>query len=396
VTLGAGLALTGCVLLVFSLADAMDRVRSVEMRQSLASALAEPPGSGLGIDVDSMVDLLRVLVLVSAGLAAAGAVLAGFAFARHRGARVALSVTSVLLLLTATFVSGLLPILVAVAVTMLWSQDARDWFAGRAPRPVGPSPSPAAAPHDGVEPPAQAAPSAPSPSPSPTSAPAPGVGAAWQQQPQPGGPPPSYAYPYPPQPASSGRPRAVALAAGLTWAFAGVTTLFLLLLLLTLAATPSQLVTELQRNPRVAQQGYSRRELLGVLWVTGALGLFWCLSAMVLAVLAFRRVNAARIALVVSCVFTVVVGSLSLIGVLHAVAAVLCGVLLLRGPASRWYAGRADQPAYGGPQGPSGPPQSGPPQSGPPPDSPPPSGPPPPAEHPADDRRTTGGKPPVW
>jgi hypothetical protein len=378
VTLGAGLALAGCVLLLVSLVDAMQRVRSVEMRASLATALSRSPGSGLGIGVDQMVDILRGLVMVSAALAAAGAVLAGFAFARHRGARVALSVTAVLLLFTATFVSGLLPVVVAVAVTMLWSQEARDWFAGRSPRTAGPSAF--ATPRDGAgpqagppAPPRADAPTAPAAAPTtdpttdPTTAPTPALSYP-AASPHPDGPGQPYASPYAPR--SSGRPRSVALAAGLTWAFAGLTTLFLLLVVLTLAASPTQLLTELERNPQIAAQGYSRRQLLAALWVVSALGLFWCLSAIVLAALAFRRVNAARIALVVSCGCTVVVGVFSVAGVLHAVAAGCCGVLLLLGTSRQWYEGRP-----GGPQGP--PPSWG---------SPP--GP--------DERRPDQGSPPVW
>jgi hypothetical protein len=136
----------------------------------------------------------------------------------------------------------------------------------------------------------------------------------------------------------------------------------------------------------VADQGYSRRELLAALWVLSAVGLFWCLSAIVLAALAYRRVNAARIALVVSCGCTVVVGVGTLVGVLHAVAAASCGVLLLLGTTRRWFDGHPDGSLPGGPQGPS--------SWGPPPSQQPSqqqSQPPAPGEQPPGD-----GRPPVW
>ncbi len=65
--------------------------------------------------MDQVVDLLRGVVLFSGALAAAGTVLAVFALQRHRGARIGLSVVAVLMLFSATFVSGILPVLVAVA-----------------------------------------------------------------------------------------------------------------------------------------------------------------------------------------------------------------------------------------------------------------------------------------
>ena len=144
VTLGGLLALTGCALtgLQHARLDGPGAVggdaRSVER------VLTDPPGSGLGIDVD---DRRRAAPRHGAGhrrLAAAGVVLAAYTLGRHRGARIGLSITAVLMLFTATFVSGLLPVVVAIGATMLWSRDAREWFSGRPSRPDPPAPAPSA------------------------------------------------------------------------------------------------------------------------------------------------------------------------------------------------------------------------------------------------------------
>jgi hypothetical protein len=324
VTLGAGMALVSCVLLVFNMLDSMPRMRSIEMRETVREALTTSPGSGLGIEVDTVLGLLRVAVLVTGGLAAAGAVLAIFCLQRHHGARIGLGVTALLLLLTGTFVSGLLPLVVALGAAMLWGREARDWFAGHAPRPdphaVSASVSAPARPPVPAAPAAQAAPAAP----------------AAQASPAP------YAWPGPaaaPDVRSS-RPVPVTVAACLTWAFSALTMLFLFLVLLLLLADPGQLLRALQDNPQIAAAGYTDRDLLGLMWVIVSVGLFWCLAAVALAVLAFRRVNLGRIGLALSAVLTGVFGAITLVGLLHAMAALATIVLLFSRGAGQWYAGK--------------------------------------------------------
>ena len=117
------------------------------------------------------------------------------------------------------------------------------------------------------------------------------------------------------------RPVSVTLACSMTWVFAGLTLLFLALLVLTLVTQQSQLVDELQRNPEVASRGYTSRDLISFLWLAATVGIVWSLSAIALAVLAFRRVQLGRVGLVVSAAVSAVVGVLSLVGIVHAVAA---------------------------------------------------------------------------
>ena len=394
VTMGSGLALVSCLLLVLSMLDAMARMRSVETRRSVEEALSTPPGSGLGIEVETVLTLLRGMVLLTGGLAAAGVVLAVFTLQRHRGARVGLTVVAVVMLLTATFVSGLLPVVVAIGALMLWSREARDWFSGAParsdphvstpssvsstarssgapgstgstgstaatwPPPLegGPS-SPPAAPQQGEEP----GPDRPSSSPwtqpagQPYGQPVPPPYGQPGEQPygqpvpppygqqggQPYGQVPGSSYGWPSGgPGAPRRPVPVAVAAWLTWVFSGITMLFLLLLVVVLMADQDQLVAAMRDNPQLEANGYTTQQLLGALWVISAIGLFWCLSAIVLAVLAYRRVNAGRIGLVVSAGFAGLLGVVTVVGLVHAVAAFGTVVLLFTGGANRWYAGQ--------------------------------------------------------
>lgn len=347
VTVAGVMAAAACLLLVFTLFDAMAQVRSADMRDTVDAFLRKPPGNGLGLDAAAVVDLLRGLVLFSGALAAAGAVLAIFALQRHRGARIGLSVAAVLLLFSATFVAGFLPVVIAVATTMLWRQEARDWFDGREPQP---RPARATSPSAGPTPPGLAAWQPPSGSGAGASddkpAPATYPLGTWPAQGQPGG------YPSAPLGQPSRRPTSVTVAAWLTWVSAGIIAFVFLLVVLTLLVQRDQLLAELHKNAQFADLGLTNQQVLGIFWVTSAVCVFWAFSAMALAVLAFRRVNLGRIGLAISaglagavCLFAVPFGWP------HAVAAFATVVLLFRGGANQWYAGRDVPP--GPPQPPT-------------------------------------------
>jgi hypothetical protein len=130
------------------------------------------------------------------------------------------------------------------------------------------------------------------------------------------------------------------------------------------------MIGELQSNPAIGDLNRSARELLAALWVFSAIGMFWSLAAAVLALLAFRRVQVARAALLVSSGATVVVGVLTLAGLFHAMAAVAVIVLLLGPRTNAWFRSAGTPPP-------------------PPAWRPPPQRPPPPP-------KGRGPKPPVW
>ena len=134
VTVAAGIGLVGCLVLVIDLFDTMAHTRTVDARDGIASFLSKPPGDGLGLSVDQVLELWRVVLLLSGALAAAAFVMGIFLIQRHNGARIGFTVAAGLLLLAMPAV-GVVPVVLAVAATGLWSEAARDWFAGRAPRP---------------------------------------------------------------------------------------------------------------------------------------------------------------------------------------------------------------------------------------------------------------------
>jgi len=357
VTIAGVMATAACLLLVVSLFDSMAMVRSADVRKRIADQLSRPPGNGLGLDPAAVVEMLRALVLVSGALAAAGAVLSIFVLQRHKGARVGLSVIAVLMLFSASFVSGLLPILVAVAASMLWGREARDWFAGRPPRPAVEPPGVLNGPSDVSDDAPGRAPAGMSawqpgpPADRPESGPAPATrpyGTA------PAAYPPQQGYLSAPYASRRARPAPVAVAAWLTWVFSGLVAMFFMLGVLTILADHEALVGAMQRNARVAEQGFSARELLGFLWITCAVGIFWSLASMSLAVLAYRRLEIGRVVLTISAAVAGLAGLVAVpVGWLPAAAAITCVVLLNRPSVRAWFAGQDVPPRP--PRGPSGP-----------------------------------------
>lgn len=370
------MAAVACLLLVVSLFDAMTQIRSTETRGSVRELLSQPPGSGLGLDVEGVIGILRGVVLLSGALAAAGAILAVYCLRRHRGARVGLSVVAVLMLFSTTFVAGLLPVVVALAASMLWRREARDWFDGVEPRPqAAPWQQPSSGAdrdppatratwqpqqtdqHTGQQPedPGQQPPAPPASSHAfGTAGPGQPPGASW--------PPPGFA-PGVTMARGARRPASVTAAAWLTWVMCGLTTMLLAMMVLTLLAQQDQLLAELRKNPEIAERDFSSDQLLGALWVFSAVGIFWSMAAMVLAALAFNRVRAGQVGLVVSAAAAAVLGVLLVVGLLHAAAAVATVVLLLRGSANRWFAGEdwsGPGPAPGSTSAPDPAQQSGP------------------------------------
>ncbi len=93
--------------------------------------LTSPTGEGLGITMSQALTSMRVGLMVAGACAAAAAVLGFYVLKPNRGARLALSILAVPILLTAPLTGGITGALVVVATLMLWTGPARDWFAGR-------------------------------------------------------------------------------------------------------------------------------------------------------------------------------------------------------------------------------------------------------------------------
>jgi hypothetical protein len=308
VTLAGWLIMVGSAVVVFSAFERVSGLRSLESQEAVADFLSEPPGEGLGLSVDQVLDLIRLLSLVAAACATAAAILGYWVLQRSKGARLGLTFLAPPLLLTGIATGGLVSSLVAAAAVMLWLQPARSWFEGRPP---------------------PEAPAAPAATPPPQTV-------AWPDE-EPG--------PAPPVAPRPGRPPAVVWACVLTWACCALVVFGLGATVLVLLVAPDLLFDELHRqNPDLADQGLSDSEIRAASFATAGLFLPWCLAAVGFAVQAFRRVAWGRRALLISAG---VAGGVSLLGmfasaimVLPFVAAVVTVALLSRPEVGAWFRDR--------------------------------------------------------
>jgi hypothetical protein len=229
---------------------------------------------------------------------------------RSRAARLGITMLAVPLFLTGFVTGGFLSSLVAASAVLLWLQPARDWFDGVTRPPVAagvPTPPRAVSP---------AAPAAPAPPSSPTA---------------------------PVTSAPVRRPAAVVWACCLTWVCSTVTVLSMVASAVALALEPDRLFDEARRqNPDLASQGVTDDVLATVAYLMIAGIVLWCVAAIVVAVLVFRRIGWARIVLVVSaavtaalCLVGSAVGAFLLAAPLLASVATL--VLLLRADSRPWF-----------------------------------------------------------
>lgn len=370
-TMAGGFVIGGSVLLLLTVFDTFTSLQSVEMREEVTEVLSSPTGKGLGISVGEALSLMRGGLMVAAACAAAAAVLGVYALQRHRGARIALSVLAVPILLTAPLTGGLVGALVVVATVMLWSGPARDWFAGRpvrqpAERPVPspatgalPPPQPPPAPQppasgqyptgpadelqDGAQggaqgdaPAARISTTGTSTTPAATS----GFGERTLQQSQEPRQHHSHAGPRTGSTAmdSSAVPRTVKVACALTWVFSGVVALLYAGVLIALAVAQDRIVDYFTRTPEWERANLEPGLLLPALWLGGLMFLGWAVGACVLAWFTWRRQNWARWLLVASAGTAVVVALFAFpFGLVHQIACVAVIVCLASASAKQWF-----------------------------------------------------------
>ncbi len=337
VTLSATLVIAGSVLLVLSIFERLGDLRSLETRTDIQRFLSEPPGSDLGVGLESVLTLMRTVSMVAAGLATAAAILGYHVLKRNRGARIGLGVLAIPLFLCGLVTGGFLASVVAASVAMLWLQPSRSWFHGDQP------PTEDADEASG----GSSARSSTRPGPSSSDLPLlpplePPVGAAGRQQAPPAWTPYASSEPWLQQRRPS-RPGSLVTACIVTWATCALAGLFAILMVAVLAADPEGLAAEMHRqNPSLADEGITDATMRTVAWVVGLGSLAWALVSSVLAVLAFQGVRWARLALVVSAGAVAIVclaGSLiSPVLAAPGALAALTAVLLLRPAVQRWFA----------------------------------------------------------
>ena len=368
VTFAAGLIMVGSVFVVLTVFERIAGLQSLETQQSVEKFLSEPPGDGLGIGVQGVLDILRVLAMVAGGCAAAMGVLGYSVLQRSRGARIALTVLAVPLFVSGMVTGGFMSSVVVASAVMLWFPPARDWFdgvtreperPGRPPRPPGRGP-PSRDRADEAVPGRSGATGAGG---SQVGAGGSGATDAGQRDAARHGAPPAYpgfgtapapgqasapAWPPAPPVAGSGpstatRPNAVVAACVLTWVMSGLAVVMMAISVAVLVEQPrAGLRRAGQAEPRARRPGVSERVLVDATYVLAAVVVVWSLVAIALAVLVFRRVGWARPVLMASagvagllCLLAVVVGQVL---VLVPLAACVTTVALLARPESTtWF-----------------------------------------------------------
>lgn len=332
VTLAAGMIMAGSALVVVSVFERLAGLHGLETQESIQGFLDAQPGTGLGLDVEGVLAIIRVVSMVAAGCAAAAGVLGYHVLRGNRGARLGVTLLAVPLFFSGLVAGGFLSSLVAASAVMLWLEPSRDWFDGR----------PARTPAEHDRPPAQPETPPAGPPPPPRAAPRPQEGFGSVA-------PGSATSTVPPyagvtiRVAPAGRPDAVLWACLLTWIFSALAALAMTALALVVLASPDLFFDELRRqDPDLGRDAMSDAALATAIYVTAAVTLTWSAVAAVLAVLVFRQVGWARVALVVCAAGAAAICLLGALGSLVMVAPLLaCGAtvaLLLRREVRAWVA----------------------------------------------------------
>ena len=339
VTVAGWMIIAGSAAVVLTVFQQIAGLHSIDTREAVERVLGQPPFDGLGMSVDEVLSLIRVLSMIAAACATATAILGWHVLQRSRSARVALSILALPLFVTGLGTGAILSTAVAVAVVLLWMQPARDWFDGRW-RPAPPAAESRPAVRDAVPPPAgqqQPPPYAAWPPPQ----------ASWPPPPGPPAPvaPPQVAW-APPGPQAVRRPGAVVAAVVLTWLCSLLLGGLFVIGAVWLVATPDTLMDELTRqNPELVRDGTVTVDMVrATLVVMAAVVAAWVLVACVTAFFVLRGARWARVVLLVSAgaaglglLIGTVVNPVLVLPLLGAVAVF---ALLLRRDVGAWFASR--------------------------------------------------------
>jgi hypothetical protein len=303
VTVACLIVMLGSVFVILLMWDRISNLHNLATRQALQSFVQRSDLHGAGVDVGGLLTTVKVLSMICAAFAVAMVVQGWHATTRSRSARLALTVLTVPLFLTALVGDGFVGSAaatfwasgVAAAVATLWLGPNRVWFGDPAP-----AQNPAQTPTAGRTDYAQAPFTYPTPAPprQPDQAP-PSAGSptTWA-------PPPVSAYDVPgthPARPPSARPRALLWACLLTWLCTGLAATGLAVSIAMMSSDSDSVMHDLyQRDPQLADQGLSQHAVLAMLYVISALVLVAAVAAAVFAILVFLRHHWAWYALIVS------------------------------------------------------------------------------------------------
>jgi hypothetical protein len=362
VTLASVVAGVGASLVLVNIFSVMADWGSASVREEVEDALDGGPLGPAEISVDTALNLLRIMLMVVASGCVAAVVFAVYTIRRHRAARIGLTVLAGgwAVLSLALGLAGLLLAAIAVGcVILLWSAEARTWFAAGTPSrvaaagaPIPPPPNATSAkgtptamstppPPDEPEPttwgtPSDQESSASSPEPKPYS----GYG------PPPAGgyvPPPPGAMP-PPVPAPivpTSRPGTLTAAGVITVVMSGIAFLATGIMALVFLVSRDTLEDSEDLQQLAIDSDISVSDLVTVIGVMCVVAALFAAAALVLGVLLLQN-KRVRVALVVVTSIAIVMSLLAFpLGLLWVLAEVLVIVFLFVGGAGAWFDAQA-------------------------------------------------------
>jgi hypothetical protein len=149
------------------------------------------------------------------------------------------------------------------------------------------------------------------------------------------------------------RPGTVLAAAIVTFITAGLSALLFAIFTLVLLVARGSFLEGFREGAGMDPSADDAGTLFGVLVIIGIVLVLWCVAAIVLAALALKRRNGARIGLVVSASLSIVVSLLGItsgISVVTLIAAIAVIVCLFTGGANEWYRRAKGEPEIVGMQ----------------------------------------------
>ncbi len=365
VTLAGLIAGLGSLLVLGSIFTVMVDWGSASIREDVEDALDSAPFGSTNISVDTALEMVRIMLMVFAAGCVAAVVLAIYTVRRHRSARVGLTVlaSAWALVSLALGLAGLLLAAVAVGcVVLLWSAEARTWFASETPPRVGatavpPIPPPPNAtfskgmpavmstptsPDDRDQPTSQGSSGAQEQSPPADGPPAPSGGYTGYGPPPPPPPPgyqpyAAYAPPAPPNPVvPSKRPGTLTAAGIITIVMSGLALLGTGIVAAWFVVDRESMETNKDFIDMADESGVSVEDLVTTIGVASIIGAALSIAAIVLGALLLKN-KRVRIALVVLTAISIVASLFAFpLGLLWVIAEILVIVFCFVGGASAW------------------------------------------------------------
>lgn len=361
VTLASVVAGVGASLVLVNIFSVMADWGSAAVREEVEDALDGGPLGPAELSVDTALNLLRIMLMIVASGCVAAVVFAVYTVRRHRAARIGLTVLAAAwaVLSLALGLAGLLLAGLAVGcVILLWSAEARTWFAAGTPSRTAATGAPIPPPPNATSakgtPTAMSTPPPPDePEPTTWGSPSDQESSASPPEPKPysgyGPPPPSGYVPPPPGAMPPGpapivptsRPGTLTAAGVITVVMSGIAFLATGILALVFLASRDTLEDSEDLQELAADSDVNVADLVTVLGVMGIIGALFAAAALILGVLLLQN-KRVRTALVVVTSIAIVMSLLAFpLGLLWVLAEVLVIVFLFVGGASAWFDAQA-------------------------------------------------------